>query len=139
MKKLALLVLFICTLAGCSLSNDDNPNFYLELNPVESATVPQSFTRGQSYQIKMLYKRPSTCHYFDGFYFQPNLETRTIAIQSKVLADNNCQELNEPPVEVKFDFYVNSPIGTIYKFKFFNGVADNGENTFIIVEVPVTE
>ena len=131
MKKIVLLTLFLLTLTGCSI-DDDQPNYSYEVLPVDSYTVPQSFTLGQTYEIKLKYKKPS----FQGIYYDKNLNIRTIGIQTTVLENTNCPPLTSEPIEVSFNFYVTNT-GS-YIFKFYKGEDANGQNIFEEVEIPVT-
>lgn len=134
MKKIVLLTLFILTLAGCSI-DDNQSNYSYEVLPIDSYTVPQSFTLGQTYQIKLKYKKPSDCHSFQGIYYDKNLNVRTIGIQTAVLESTNCKSLTTEPIEVSFKFYVTNT-GS-YIFKFYKGKDSAGVELFEEVEIPV--
>jgi hypothetical protein len=97
--------------------------------------VPQSFTLGQTYEIKLKYKKPSDCHSYQGIYYDKNLNVRTIGIQTAVLESTNCAPLTTEPVEVSFNFLVTNT-GS-YIFKFYKGEDANGQNIFEEVEIPV--
>lgn len=134
MKKIVLLTLFLLTLVGCS--NDyDQPNYSYEVLPIDSYTLPESFTLGETYEIKLKYKKPSNCHFFQGIYYDKNLNVRTIGIQTTVLESADCTPLTAEPTEVSFNFYVTNT-GS-YIFKFYKGEDANGENIFEEVEIPV--
>ena len=133
MKKIALFLLTISTLIACS-ANDDNPKYHFEVLPVESFTVPENFTLGETYSIKMKYKKLSDCHNFEGFYYEKDLNVRTIAIQSSILERSNCQS-DTTKVEVSFNFKVTS--NGSYIFKFYKGTDTSGNDLFNEVEIPV--
>ena len=135
MKKIVLLTLFLFTLVGCSI-DDDQPNYSYEVLPIDSYTLPQSFTLGQTYEIKLKYIKPSNCHSFQGIYYDKELNIRTIGIQTTVLESTDCKPLTTEPIEVSFNFYVTNT-GS-YIFKFYKGEDANGENIFEEVEIPVT-
>ena len=135
MKKIVLLTLFLLTLAGCSI-DDNQPNYSYEVLPIDSYTLPQSFTLGQTYVIKLKYKKPSDCHSFQGIYYDKNLNVRTIGIQTTVFESANCKPLTDEPTEVTFNFYVTN--SGSYIFKFYKGEDANGQNIFEEVEIPVT-
>ena len=82
MKKLVLLLSLLFAFNSCS--TDDGDNFRFELLPVESVEIPNEFTLGETYEITIRYYRPSTCHAFNSFYYEKNLNTRTIAVESIV-------------------------------------------------------
>lgn len=134
MKKIISL-LAILLFTSCSL--DDTVEFRTETLPIVDVDIPQEFVLGQTYTIKVWYERPSTCHGFDGFYYDSYLNERTIAVKNVVVKRNDCQELTNQIVEASFDFYVTS--NGSYIFKFWQGVDDNGDYIFYEVEVPVID
>ena len=134
MKKVLLLLLTVLALVSCSLDND-LPDYHYEVLAVESFTVPQSFTTGNSYEIKVKYKRPTDCHYMDGIYYDKEGNTRIIAVQSKVIEKSDCAPLTDQIYEVSFDFICSG--GTSYIFKFYKGEDEDGNNIFEEVEIPV--
>ena len=85
------------------------------------------------YGIPIAYDDPHD--FFDGFYYDKDLNTRTIGVQTRVL-DNNCPAKVSDPVEVTFKFYVIN--NGSYIFKFYKGEDANGTNIFETVEIPVT-
>ncbi len=136
MKKIALFIVLITSFISCSIDND-NPSYTYHILPVDSYVVPTSFTLGQTYSIKVKYQKPSSCHIYQGIYYDKNLNTRTIAIQTAV-QDNQFCTADVPPVsEVSFNFMVNNT-GS-YIFKFYKGKDANGENIFEEVEIPVVD
>jgi|SRR6187402_3814230 len=137
MKKIVLLLLSVFALNACSI-NDDDPKIHLEVLPVEGYTVPESFTSGQTYEIKVTYLRPTDCYYLEGLYFEKNGDTRTIGFQCSVLDNNDCQPLDyQTPYEVKFNFMAQNASGSFYTFKFYKGQDVNGNDTFEEVVIPV--
>ena len=134
MKKIALLIISFLVLNACS-PIDDSPRVHLEVLPVDSYTLPPTFTMGETYQIKMKYKRPSNCHYYEGFLYQKDLNKRTIAIETSVAENNNCVGLTDTLVEVSFNFYVTS--NGSYVFRFYKGDDANGNPIYEEVEIHV--
>ncbi|CAM4012947.1 hypothetical protein FLSI110296_09260 [Flavobacterium sinopsychrotolerans] len=135
MKKLILLTLFLLTLVSCSI-DDDQQKYSSEILPIDSYTLPESFKLGETYEIKLKYKKPSDCHYFQGIYYDKDLNIRTIGIQTTVLESTDCKPLTTEATEVSFKFYVTNT-GS-YIFKFYKGEDADGKNIFEEVEVPVT-
>ena len=133
MKKLALFFIAILILNGCNVE-DDSPKFHYEILSIESYTVPQSFVLGQTYPIKVKYKKGTNCNQFQGFYYEKNLNVRTIAVQTAVSENSNCLA-DTTRVEVSFNFNVTS--NGSYIFKFFKGVDEAGNDLFHEVEIPV--
>lgn len=134
MKKIVLFIVLITSFLGCSI-DDDNTSYTYDVLPVDSYVVPASFTLGQTYEIKMKYQKPSSCHIYQGIYYDKNLNTRTIAIQTAVQNNQVCTQQIPPLSEVSFNFMVNNT-GS-YIFKFYKGEDAGGKDIFEEVEVPV--
>lgn len=135
MKKIFFLLLIAISFSSCSV--DDGNDFYYEILPVESVVIPEEFVLGQTYEITVTYLRPTTCHVFNNFYYESELNQRTVAIVTTVYQNNDCLPLIDQQVEATFNFMVNSN-GT-YVFKFWQGEDENGNDLYYIVEVPVVE
>lgn len=136
MKKIVLFVVLITSLISCSVDND-NTTYTHSVLPVESYVVPASFTLGETYEIKLKYQKPSSCHIYQGIYYDKNLNTRTIGIQAAVQDNQACTTELPPISEVSFNFIVNNT-GS-YIFKFYKGEDANGVNIFEEVEIPVVQ
>ena len=138
MKKLALLLLtvIVVALTSCSV-DDDGSNYYLEVLPVTSFTVPDTLVYNQPAEIKLKYKRPSDCYFYSGIYYEKNNNTRVIGIQSSVLQSDKCVPYTEEKiVDASFNFVATGP--GPYTFKFYKGEDENGKNIFEEVTIPVT-
>jgi hypothetical protein len=135
-KKLICLG-FILALVACSSgsTDDSKTGVSFEILPIESAIVPSSFSLNQTYQIRVLYYRPSNCHAFSEFYFEKQGSERVVAIINSVIDNINCEALDNDLIEVLFNF-VAEDSGT-YLFKFWQGFDQNGNDQYYIVEVPV--
>ncbi len=133
MKKLVLLLSLLFAFNSCS--TDDGDNFRFELLPVESVEIPNEFTLGETYEITIRYYRPSTCHAFNSFYYEKNLNTRTIAVESIVFEQDGCEALESVLVEKKLNFHVTN--NGSYIFKFWQGANEYGEDVFLEYEIPV--
>ncbi len=134
MKKIVLFLIVITSFLSCSL-DDNGPTYTYSVLPVDSYVVPASFTLGQTYEIKLKYQKPSSCHIYQGIYYEKNLNTRTIAIQTAVQNDRVCTQEIPPISEVSFNFTVTNT-GS-YIFKFYKGKDTAGEDIFEEVEIPV--
>ena len=135
MKKLILFILFLTTLTGCSIDNDNQDSYSFEVLPIESYTLPEKFILGNTYEIKLKYRRPTECHLFQGIYYDKNLNVRTIGIQTAVNTSQVCTQQIPVPSEVSFNFYVTNT-GS-YIFKFYKGKDTAGKDLFEEVEVLV--
>jgi hypothetical protein len=136
MKKIVLFLIVITSFLSCSL-DDDNTSYTYSVLPIDSYVVPASFTLGQTYEIKLKYQKPTSCHLYQGIYYDKNLNTRTIAIQTAVKDNQVCTQDLPPLSEVSFNFIVNNT-GS-YIFKFYKGKDANGVDLFENVEIPVVQ
>ncbi len=134
MKRFFVLLITSCMLLSCS--SDENAGYRLEILPVESYIVPQSFVFQDTYVIKLYFNRPTTCHALQGIYFHSVDNVRTIAVQSSVSMQDFCQTFSGEPYETSFNFYVTSM--EPYVFRFYKGKDENNNDIYEIVEIPVT-
>ncbi|HEX9151618.1 MAG TPA: hypothetical protein VF842_06010, partial [Flavobacterium sp.] len=116
MKKFALFILLITTLTGCTLDDDNRDSYTYEVLPVDSYTLPEKFTLGNTYEIKLKYTKPTACHLFQGIYYSKDLNTRTIGIQTAVNNNQVCTQSIPVPSEASFNFYVTNTGSYIFKF-----------------------
>ena len=132
MKKLILLVSILFLFNSCQL---DENNFSVEILPVHAVDIPSEFVLGEVYQITMEYYRPSNCHSPYGVYYEKDLNVRTCAVQNLVEERGNCAPVENILVSETFNFHVTNTGN--YVFKFWTGTDDNGEDTFLIYDIPV--
>lgn len=135
MKKL-LLVLVVFAFLSCNIGGEDALDFESELISITSVDLPLQFTFGEEHEITVNYIRPNGCYEFNNFIVQPNGNTRTVAVVDNVYNDPNCTQTPENAT-VSFQFLVLS-LDT-YIFQFFQGEDENGEDLYLVVEVPVVE
>ena len=128
---LSVVLFFSCT------NTDDNINYHFELLKIDTAVMPDTLVLGQTHELKIMYRRPTTCHGFNGFYYEKNLNIRTIAVESIVIENNDCVELTDEVKEATLNFYVTN--NGSYIFKFWQGKDENGEDLFLEYEIPVKE
>lgn len=135
MNKL-LVCLFAFIILSCSVG-DDTDTTYFEVLPVETATVPDEFVRGETHEIRMTYIRPTTCHAYNDIYYVPEANERSVAIVTTVFSGNgNCVSSGDE-LEASFEFKATTEDS--YVFKFWQGEDENGEDQFLIIEVPVVD
>lgn len=135
MKRLIIASLSLLLFISCSV-DDKSTDFDLDILPIESVDIPDSFTLGQVYPITVRYYRPSTCHAFKEFYYLKNNNERTVAVINYAFAGDSCLDLTDELVEATFNFIVTS--NGSYIFKFWQGLDENDNDKFLIIEVPVT-
>ncbi|WP_128755199.1 hypothetical protein [Aquimarina sediminis] len=132
--KIILVFFLVAIFTGCM--DDDETNFFYELVKVEEATLPDQFNRGETHTITVSYFRPTNCHSFSGFDYNRLGNERTVSVVNLVVEQGNCTDLETTDlVEVSFDFFVGQEDS--YVFRFWQGKNENGDNQFLIVEVPV--
>lgn len=136
MKRFFFIYLTIITFLSCSV-DDDSIDYNFEFIPIEEVGIPESFNLGETYQIDLTYYRPTTCHAFHDFYYVANENQRTVAIINIVYDNSNCEPLEDELMDVSFDF--KAIYNQTYMFKFWQGEDDNGDDIYLIYEVPVIE
>jgi len=139
MKKVLLLGIIITSVLSCSLDNSTEEEFFFEILPIESVTLPSEMRYQESYTINYTYFKPSTCHIFNDLYYLSEGNFRTIAVINTVLNEVNnvvCQPLTDELEERSFTFFCSNNSGS-YVFKFWKGKDENGEDVYTFVEVPI--
>ncbi|PKG52102.1 MULTISPECIES: hypothetical protein [Olleya] len=132
MKKL-LTALTMLIVLSCSL-DDQEQNMHLETLPIDSASMPEYFQEGQTYQIDLNYTKPTTCHSFYDLYYVKDGNTRTVAVINSVLDNTSCETV-DLEMEKSFNFVVNN--SETYVFKFWQGEDDEGNDIYLTMEIPV--
>ncbi len=128
MKKIVALIGIFILMISCSVE-DDSTNIHYELVPVQNVIIGDELYFGEENIITIQYNRPSTCHGFNGFLYEKNENTRTIAVQNYVVEANDCQAVTN---EVKEEDLVFQPASTgTYTFKFWQGKDANGDDVFL--------
>lgn len=136
----SFLVIFFTLfgISSCSINDDSDENFYFESIEVISAEFPDTFKHGDIYRIRVNFERPTNCHFFEGFDFKSTGETeRTIVGIASAFSGDDCQDLADATIENFFDFEVL--YSDTYTFKLWAGKDDDGENEYLIIEVPVED
>lgn len=134
MKRFLILCVLVMSLWSCS--TDEGDNFRFEVLPVKSVEMPETFVFGETYDIRLTYLRPTSCHVFYDYYYESVGNQRTVAIVTAVKENDTCKEANTER-EVSFKFKVIST--DTYVFKFWQGDDSDGEDQYYIIEVPVTQ
>lgn len=137
MKKLLALSLVLIFMSACSINDGNDVNYNFEILPVASVDIPDEFTLGETYPIKVTYLKPTSCYVFKEFYYSKNLNERTVAPITLVYQNDNCQTLENTTEDATFNFVVTG--NGSYVFKFWQGEDEAGEDQYLIIEVPVVE
>ncbi len=131
MKKiLALICVFILTIT-CSVEESTPPVHYV-LVPIQNVDIPEVMYVETSYNIVIEYPKLSSCHGFDGFFYQKDEFTRTISVQNFVVEKSDCVALTNQISTENMSFQPTEP-GT-YLFKFWKGKDDSGNDVFLEIE-----
>lgn len=134
MKKLIVLLSLFFSLSSCNV--DDEPNNEFVLLPVEDVVMPAEFHVDEINPIVVKYRRPTTCHLYNGLYYDVEGYNRTVAVSFVKLNEKNCVDaIEEGPYEVNLNFKPTE--ATTYHFKFWVGVDDNGIDEFLEYDVEV--
>jgi len=128
MKKILILLVSFLILSSCS-SEVETQETTIELVPVVSVEMPDNFITGEENQIIVRYNRPTNCHGFDGFYYEKDGNTRTVAVQNYFYNNGNCQNLTNDLKEEIMKFY--PPNTGSFTFKFWQGKDSNGNDIYL--------
>ena len=134
MRNCWLLVLVAIGFISCN-TDVEGDKFHLELLPIDSAILPLEFKKDSIYELPFKYIRPSTCHVFEGFYYERNLNVRTIAIQTSVLEYDNCVSAAVNPITEILKFKPTTE--TSYIFKLWKGKDANDVDIYEEITIPV--
>lgn len=142
MRKLLLLFIAVTGIVSCTYE-DKTAHFAVEFLAVDSVEFPEMMSPGQSYDIKIYYTRPDDCHYYDGIYTEERTNGQMIAVQTLVIQDANCHEVNfDAPEYGIYTFNCPDTIGTssgytAYDFQIYKGTDSNGDPIVETVTIPV--
>ena len=134
MKNILGFIMLLIFFNSCSPEED--ASFHYEILPVINYEVPESFVLNEPQPIKVFYLKPSSCHGFQGFYFESDGNQRTVAVQTVVSHSQQCTPYDNNVQEVSFTFTPKSL--QTYLFKFFKGYDEDGNATYDIIEIPVS-
>lgn len=106
------------------------------LASVLSVDLPEEFTFGESYEIEIQYKRPTSCHTFSGLDVSRNENQITIGVVTSFRTSApNCVETGNLNASAEINFVAERD--DFYIFRFWQGRNAAGVDNFLIVEVPV--
>ena len=133
MKKILTLFIILITLSACSLNEEQT--YTTELVPVAEVNFPTKFATDSITYIPMKYIKPTSCHLFNGIFYEATGLTRVVAIETIKVNQDNCQADNVTVTEINLKF---KPIAEgIYHFKFFSGINTQGQDTFLEFDATV--
>lgn len=132
MKHYLLLFLTVIVLFSCS--DDDDENYHFEYVPVVSAEVPEEFVQGETHLIKVTAELPSSCY---SLYHYDYIYDDTARLIYPIAIVNDDDACTLAVSEVTFTIPVEALQEEPYIFKFWQGEDDQGEDQYLIIEVPV--
>ena len=137
MKKLLLLTITAFFLNACS-SDDDSGDIMQNLAPVVSVEMPDQFVYGASYNIEVVYERPTSCHTFSGLDLNQNENEITVGVVTSFRTSNNvnCVVTGNLQATATINFVAERE--DFYIFHFWKGRNTAGIDEFLTIEVPVT-
>ena len=137
MKRFIFLFLTILILfSSCSTdSNDDLTITVPVFLAIETTEVPQEFTFGESYPIKVSYILPNGCYSFNDIHYEANGAERIIAVRSTL---NNGEACTQATIQQEHTFTLTCNQNETYILKFWKGKDSQGKDQYSIVEVPVS-
>ncbi|MCB7481847.1 hypothetical protein [Christiangramia sediminis] len=147
MKKIVFALVTLIAMSSCSI-DDDNSNTSYEFAEITDFEFPEFFEAGKSYDLKLTYQLPSTCHTFAGFDGgREDLNSNEIFIYALTSFDPNetgCDSSNDTDLTSAgtirgFNISANVDEDEIFIFNLWTGEDANGDPVFTTVEVPVGE
>ncbi len=135
MKKIYVLLIAFITLS-CSVDDGNKTHVSYESLPIEGVIIPEEFQLNKKHKITLNYLMPTDCHGFSNIYFEKNGATITTAIIAvkHITEENTCDTIN---IEYEASFDLLASQTEKYLFKFWQGKDDEGEDTYMEMEVPV--
>jgi len=127
MKYIFVLVSIMLCAAGCT-PDTRTDDYRSVLLPIETVDLPAKFKVDSISVITIHYKKPTTCHLFNGFYYSKSGFTRTVAINTVQILNNNCLTDNTI-IDVPLNFQPQQ--SGDYTFKFWQGTSTSGTDNFL--------
>ncbi|MEW7279631.1 hypothetical protein ABW636_13640 [Aquimarina sp. 2201CG1-2-11] len=134
MRMIHMFLVFFIVIVFTKCSDSDDTSFFYELVPVDKVTVPEQFEKGKKYTITVYYTPPTNCYSFVGLDTEISKNEQTIAVVNLVVNKNDCME-NSELLKTSFEFIAEEE--KAYIFKFWQGKQTNGNNDYLVIEVPI--
>lgn len=134
MKKIFLFMALGTLFASCDIGGDES-GYVLDLVPVSSVNMPADFAKDSITEIPVKYIRPTSCHFFDSFYYDKSGFNRTVAIYCAQSIQGGCQVDNATEIEVNLRFKPTE-LGT-YHFKFLTSQSNISVPQYLEYDVVV--
>lgn len=131
MKKI-IAVVFVCLLSISCSNEETSPPVRYVLVPIQNVEIPEVMYVETTYNIVVEYQKLSSCHGFDGFYYQTDGFTKTISVQNFVVEKSDCQTFTDQVQSENMSFHPTEP-GT-YLFRFWKGKDNYANDVFLEFE-----
>lgn len=132
-KVLSTLFLLIW-LHACDISGDEFSYRFVTL-PVTEVAMPESFDLGQTYEIDVTVLLPNGCTQFEGF--DVISEGRTIRRVVPIGTEQDGVACTQEVSEVESSFRFTCIYTQTYVFRFWTGEGENGQGSYLEMEIPV--
>lgn len=132
--KWILGLMFIGIVTVSCLDDEPVSNVVFKYSAIDSVQIDTIMPARQITQIKTYFTKQNGCQQFFDYDYTILGNERTVSVIITELQDHACtlgQEVQSPVL----NFKPGSP-GT-YTFRFWNGVDEDGQDTFIIQEIEV--
>ncbi len=133
MKRILLILITIISFSACSL-DDDTPNRHFEYIAVTEVDIPAEFTFGEVYEIIVSYTLPNSCYSFYNFDYIYDGTSREVYTYAIVNDDVTCPQTT---IDGEYIISVEARQQETYTFKFWQGRDNQGNDEYLIIEVPV--
>jgi hypothetical protein len=138
MRRHYIIIFFFGFIVSCSQDNSIKEDFTIELLPITEINLPNTFIFDESYTLEYSFIKPTDCHLFHDLYYNIEDNERTLAVFSKKLNNDYCQILDNETVTRSLNFHCSKESG-IYIFKIWQGENNDGEDEYLIYEIPIIE
>lgn len=123
-------------MTACS-SDEDGGGTMQNLAVITNVELPEYFEYNRDYEIKIDYRRPTTCDFFSGFDISKNGNIITVGVVTSYRTSNRrCERTGTLNSSTNLNFVADRE--DFYIFKFWQGENAVGTAQFLTVEVPVT-
>lgn len=140
LKKSLLLMLSVFVFASCSTSDDVSPNILTTKAKVLKAELPDTFTMGQTYNIKVFYELASACHTDIGLKVDRGSTSSEYYIYGVAAYDADQVGCDETSTDLQGDgeFLVVVENPEDYVFYIWEGFDEDGKDIYVPETIEVS-
>lgn len=109
------------SLMKCSV--DDPKIVSFEKAKVVNVSIPDTLVRGETYSFPVSFQRPTSCHDFDEFNVEDDIDEIFVSVVLRFEDNFDCESSNVPLGEIMFDHTVDQ--NNDFTFKFFQQTESN--------------